>query len=265
MTGRTLRFDPMERGEETDGGSHTQSDSSRTTSEFSFWHALGYFRRGETGERAFLVGAILSFAFAILVEIGLLVTTILAVVPAVALVGYFARVLASSADGATAPPAFSVSRRLLRDGLLAAVVAGSYLLVPAVVLAGTVGGALSRAVAAPQTVPAIQFYAGSVVVLLTALGFAYLAPAAVVLALRRRSLRAGFARDDIGSIVSHAAYFYAWTVALGLLAVGVLVATWLAGVPVVGPALAVFVGFYTLATATHLVGRGCVKATSGRP
>lgn len=224
--------------------------------------ALSYFRRGETGERAFLVGAITSFSLAILLEFGRFVTTLLAVVPAVALASYFARVLVASADGASAPPRFPLSARVFRDGLLATLVAGIYLLVPAVVLLVTVLGALGIEVTAPLAFStSTRIYAGSAVALFVALGFTYLTPAAVVLAVRQESLRAGFGLADIRSLVAHGAYFYAWTMALALLALGAFVAAALAGVPLVGPALAVFAGFYVVATATHLVGLGCARAS----
>jgi hypothetical protein len=223
--------------------------------------ALSYFRRGDHAEGAFLTGAILSFSVAILLELGLLVATLLAAVPAVALSGYFARVLATSADGETAPPAFSFSTRLLRDGLTALGVAGAYLLVPTLLLLVTVGGALSAGATDPLAFPtSVRIYAGSAVASFTALAFAYLAPAAVAVVLQRGSLRAGFG-SGVTSLAGHAAYFYAWTLALALAAFGTFVAAALAGIPVVGRALAVFVGFYVVATATHLVGRGCARAT----
>lgn len=227
--------------------------------------ALAYFRRGENGERAFLAGAILSFSVAILLELATLVTTLLATVPAIALAGYFAQVLATSADGETAPPVFSFSTQLLQDGLLAIVVAGAYLLIPTLALGFTVGGALSIDATGTLSFPVtMRFYVGSAVVLFTVLAFVYLAPAAVVVALRDGSLRAGFGFADIRSLVGHAAYFIAWVLALAVIAFGALLASGLAVVPVVGPALAVFVGFYAATTATHLVGRGCAKA-GGRP
>ena len=223
--------------------------------------AFAYFRRDENGERMFLFGAILSFSVAILLELATLVTTLVAAVPAVALAGYVARVLVSSADGETTPPAISFSTRLFRDGLLAVVVAGVYLLVPTVVLLITVGGAMATDVSAPLAFPtSMGIYAGSVAALLVALVFAYLAPVAVVLAVQRRSLRAGFSLAVIWAVVGHAAYFYAWTLALTLVTVGAFASSGLAEIPVVGPVLAVFVGFYILATATHLVGRGCARA-----
>ena len=226
--------------------------------------ALGYLRRGDHAERAFLVGAILSFSVAILLELGVLVATLLAAIPGVALAGYFARVLATSADGETAPPPFPFSLRLLGDGLLALAIGGAYLLVPTLVLLLTIRGALSTDGTAALTFPtSIRIYAGSTVALLTALAVAYLAPEAVVAALREASIRAAFRPGTIASFAGHAAYFYAWTLALVLAALGAFVAGGLAGIPVVGPAVAVFVGFYVVATATHLVGRGCAKATRG--
>lgn len=223
--------------------------------------ALTYFRRGDHAEAAFLTGAILSFAVAILLELGLVVTTLLAAIPGVALAGYLARVLAASADGEAAPPTFSFSSRLLRDGLLAVAVGGAYLLVPALVLVVTVGGALSTGGAAAMGSPSpVWIYAGSTVVLLTALAFAYLAPGAVAVALREASIRAAVRPGTVASLAGRAAYFYAWTLAVVLVALGAFVARGLAGIPVVGRALAVFVGFYVVATATHLVGRGCAKA-----
>lgn len=227
--------------------------------------SLGYFRRGEHGERAFLTGAICSFLLAICLELRVLPYVAVAVVPALLLVGYLDRILTTSADGSTDPPPISFSRSSLRallgEGLRAAAIAGLFFLVPTILLGITVRGALSAGgTGSIASGMAPQLAAGSMIALFTALAFAYLAPVAVVAA--HRSLREAVRPTTLVPVGVHAAYFYAWTTAFALTGVGLAIAIGVADVPLVGPALGVFVAFYTVATACHLLGRGCALASS---
>lgn len=230
--------------------------------------SLGYFRRGEHGETAFLTGAILSFLLAILLEFRLFPFVTLAVVPGVALVGYFSRILVTSADGAVEPPPLSVSRtlvvELLAAGVRTSVVAGLFLLVPIGLLVATIRGALSAAGAGSmESGITTGIYVGSIVVLFTTLAFAYLVPAAVVIE-SRQTIRAAFRSGELRHLVGHAAYFHAWAVGLAVTGIGLSIALGAAGISVIGPALAIFVALYTISTACHLIGRGCARATKRR-
>ena len=124
--------------------------------------ALTYPFRGENAEEALLVGVALAVAAGLLLRLGLL--AIFAVVPAVLLAGYALAVLRESAEGGDSLPRFSDFRTRAVDGMRVLVVAVGYLLVPAVALALTVGGAAPGA--RPATIGTTTFVLGAGTVVL---------------------------------------------------------------------------------------------------
>lgn len=216
--------------------------------------ALSYPVRAD--EETLLAGAILAVAAGLLARLGVLAA--LAVVPAVLLAGYALAVVGATVEpadsgdsgesaggtpaGADVPPSFADVRALAADGLRALAVAVAYLLVPAVALAVTVGGASAGGRAESLATTVFVFGAGTVV-LVVSLAFAYLLPPAFDLGRLRRA--AGRGR-----------YFVGWVSALVVTGVAGVVLGGLASLGRPGEVLALAGGFYALVAVARLLGRG---------
>lgn len=221
--------------------------------------ALSYPARAD--EETLLVGAILAVAAGLLARLGVLAA--LAVVPAVLLAGYALAVVGASVEsaavrtsadptdgagaaggtpaGADVPPSFGDFRALAADGLRALAVAVAYLLVPAVALAVTVGGASARGRTESLATTVFVFGAGTVV-LVVSLAFAYLLPPAFDLGRLRR-------------VAGRGRYFVAWVSALVVAGVAGVALGVLASLGRPGEVAALAGGFYALVVVARLLGR----------
>jgi hypothetical protein len=218
-----------------------------------FSEVLTYPVRGEDAEETLLVGTVLALATGLLVRLDVLAA--LAVIPVSLLAGYVLAVLRESAADATRPPpSFSDVRALATDGLRAMLVAVGYLVVPAVVLGVTVGGASGGVRPANLGTTAVVLGGGTVVLFLS-LAFAYLLPAALAAVARSGRLRSAVAVGDLARTVTDARYFVGWVGALAVGAVAVLLFAALASLGRPGEVVAFAGGFYWLVTVTHLLGR----------
>lgn len=217
--------------------------------------ALRYPIRGERGYERVLVGGGLALASAFV-----------PLVPLVFVAGYVVRVLSHTGGGGgdalrDVPPGFDGVLDLFRDGLAAVVVGAAYLLVPAAVLAVTVGGLLGGDADVATPGAATGVLVGSTAALALAVAFVYPLPAALVGYATRRRLRAAF---DVGLLLRAAGdgrYLFAWLV--GVAALGTAAA--LFG-PLNALALGFFLAFYAAAVAAALVGTAtapAVRATGG--
>lgn len=223
--------------------------------------AIVYPTRGDDADESLVTVAILALAAGLLARSG--VFAVLAVAPVALLVGYLGRVLAASADGADALPAFADLRGLAREGAVGLAVAAAYLGVPAALLAVTYAGAVGRTGATADLGNAVTVFGGATVTLAVCVGFAYLFPAALTRAAVEGRLRAAFDRS-LGGVARDAAYFTGWVVAVLAVALGHAVAGVAAAVPVVGPLVAVAVSLYATLVAGGAAGRAYGRAKNGR-
>jgi len=174
------------------------------------------------------------------------------VLPLVAIAGYLARVLATTA----ATPSHESPERpdwrpvapLLRDGLRLSLTCLGYLAVPVALLVVTLGGPL-EGVDPTGTTDGLVFVAGTTVSTLLAFAICYPLPAALVAVARERSLRTAVDATLIGPATRDAGYL----VATLLSAAGLAVAAAAYG-PLNAVALGFFVAFYVEMLAAAAVG-----------
>ncbi len=182
----------------------------------------------------------------------------LPVLPFVAVAGYLARVLSTTATtpSHTEPerPGWRPVAPLLKDGIRLFVTCLGYLLVPVTLLVVTLGGPL-EGIDPTGTTDGVIFLAGTTVSTLLAFALIYPLPAALVAVAREQTLRAAIDTTLIGAATRDAGYL----VATLLSAAGVAVAAAAYG-PLNAVALGFFVGFYAEVVAAAAVGEATGRA-----
>ena len=210
--------------------------------------ALAYPLRAD--ERTLVTGASLAIALGLALRLGVLALPI-----AVVLAGYAAAVIRTSADDERAPPRFEEIRRLASDGLRALAVAIGYLVVPVVVLAGSLGGTL--AAARPESfATTVVVSAAGTVLLFVSLAFAYLLPAAIAGVASTGRLGAALARSRLRSTITDGRYFLAWAAALLVASVAGALLGAVASLGRPGEVVALVGGLYAALVVARLLGRG---------
>lgn len=190
------------------------------------------------------------------------------VVPALLVMGYNLRVVASVLEGEGEPPVFDDWGALFVDGLKAAVVLLVYVLLPLAVgtaiVAAIAGAAGFRFGPGPPRITggfALGGLAFVVALLLAGLALLvwYLAPAALVHLARTRRLRAAFSTDDVRELAEASAYGSAWLQALAVFAANAVVLLVLnsAGIGVI---LSGFITFYAFVAMSFLYAQGAREA-----
>ncbi|MDR5671650.1 hypothetical protein AArcCO_1852 [Halalkaliarchaeum sp. AArc-CO] len=245
--------------------------------------ALAVLPRSDDGIGTAIVGGVLLFLTVVFVPLwlGLLVVTPLAVLlapialaPALVLRGYYVRVIQSGLAGDTSVPSFVGWGGLYRAGV-ASVLLSIVLLLPAVLLValGAAAGAviqLGRVDLGGMAEPVYAVSIGFVAVLLIGylLAFLYVRPAALACFAATGRLAAGLSPRRNLRVAFSGGFATGWLVAMFVT---------LAGLVLVGPFLAVLVGFPLLfvvrVVAHNLYGRGasetldCTAASdaSGEP
>ncbi|WP_435146930.1 DUF4013 domain-containing protein [Halobaculum sp. P14] len=149
-----------------------------------------------------------------------LVSVWVPVLPLVPVLGYLLRVLRP--DAVDAPPRFTDVPSLLRDGVVAAVVAAAYLAVPVVGLAITARGLFLGGPGAG--VGRLGVIVGGAATILFVCCFTYPLPAALA-AAARSGLRTAFDVRALLGVVTNARYFYGWSIGVGALGVAAAFAT----------------------------------------
>jgi hypothetical protein len=216
-----------------------------------FQEALEYPRNDENWVRTVLIGSVLaltSFLF----------------VPALALLGYYTRVLRGSMAGGDQPPVFDEWGDLLVDGAKAFVVTFVYLLIPAIIFSIAVGGVVMAAVfgngelGVGSILGAFAGFAVSGVVFLLVW---YAVPAALANYARTGNIGSGFAFSELRPALTSGKYAMPWAIALGVFIAAGIVVGILNVVPFVGFILALPVNFYAAVVAFKLYGDGFEDAT----
>lgn len=180
-------------------------------------------------------------------------------VPLFFVYGYLVRTIRGSLSGRAEPPVFSEWGELLVDGVQAWLISVIYLLVPLVVAGFTVGGsvlAIATGSEAGGVAGAGGLMFGFAISALLALAFGYLAAVAIVNFAREGQFGAAFDFDLIKTVAVDREYAVPWLVSVGVL----VVASILAGIPVVGWLISPFVSFYAAIVAANLWANGFNQA-----
>src|SRR6056297_2389992 len=119
--------------------------------------AINYPLEGDQTSDILVVGGVLSIISGILAAIFLLLSVFtfglgfilmpLAFIPSLGIMGYYVRVLESTVDGGSEPPAFDDIAGAFKDGLVATAIGVAYYLIPSVLflVAALFGGVLGGA------------------------------------------------------------------------------------------------------------------------
>lgn len=215
--------------------------------------ALNYPRESEDWVKTVVIGAVLTlFGFLL--------------IPAIAVFGYYMRVMRGTVAGETEPPVFDEWGELLVDGLKGFVVTFVYMLVPAIVFGVSVGGLITAAVSGNGDV-GFGAIAGALLGLTVAgvvsLVFWYVVPAAVANVARTGNVGSGFAFGELRPALLSGTYAVPWLLSVIVL-IGAGVVTGLLNViPFLGFLLAMPVSFYATVVAFRLAATGFGNATEG--
>lgn len=197
---------------------------------------------------------------------GLLVLFGFLIVPLFAVYGYLVATIRDSLDGASSPRPFDDWGQLLVEGAQAWLISVLYLLVPAIVGALTIGGAVAALATGSDVGSAVGaggLFVGIVATGVLTLAFGYFSVVGIVNFAREERFAAAFDSSVIRAVAFDRAYAIPWLVSVGILFVASLVSS----IPVVGWLLTPFVTFYAAVVAATLWADGFAQAresTTGR-
>lgn len=213
--------------------------------------AINYPRESEDWVRTVVIGSVLTlFGFLL--------------IPAIAVFGYYVRVMRGTIAGETEPPVFDEWGELFVDGLKAFVVTFVYMLVPGIVFGVTVGGLVTAAALGNGDVgfgAILGALAGFAVAAVISLVFWYLVPAAVANVARTGRIGSGFAFGELRPALASGSYAVPWLLSVAVLVVAGVVTGVLNVVPLLGFLLAIPVTFYATVVAFRLAATGFRDAT----
>lgn len=193
---------------------------------------------------------------------GVLVFLGFLLVPLALVYGYLVGAIRDSLTGEPAPSTFDDWGAMLVDGVQAMVVWFVYLLVPLVVGAVAVGGAVLAMATGTETGAAAGLgglFVGFALTALLLLVFGYVATAAVVNFAREARFGAAFDVGVLKRVVLSRDFAIAWLVSFVVL----LVVGLIGSLPLVGWILAPFAGFYGMVVAAGLWADGFSAALAG--
>ena len=215
--------------------------------------AINYPRENDDWVRTVVIGSVLTlFGFLL--------------IPAIAVFGYYVRVIRGTISGESEPPVFDEWEELFVDGLKAFVVTLVYMLVPAIVLGISVGGLVVAAVFGTGDVGFGAFLgalAGFVLSGIITLVFWYVVPAAVANVARTGNIGSGFAFGELRPALLSSTYAVPWLLSVGVLVGAGVVTGVLNVVPLLGFLLAIPVTFYATVVAFRIAATGFREATGG--
>jgi hypothetical protein len=187
-------------------------------------------------------------------------------IPAFVAYGYMVRAIQASLEGESEPPAFGDWGGLIVDGLKLFVIGFLYLLIPFIVFAVTVGGAIVGMATGGQTGAAAGFgtlILGLLVFLVLSLVFGYFAAVGIVNFASKDQFGAAFDFGVIKSVGLNSDFAVPWLISVGVF-LGVSVITGVLNViPGLGAIVGVFLNFYALIVAANLWAGGFNEASDG--
>ena len=213
--------------------------------------AINYPRESEDWVRTVVIGAVLTL-FGVLL------------IPAIAVFGYYMRVMRGTLSGEAEPPVFDEWGELLTDGLKGFVVTFVYLLVPGIVFGVSVGGLVLAVLFGSGDVgfaSALGALAGVLVSAVITLVFWYVVPAAVANVARTGKVGSGFAFGELRPVLTSGTYAVPWALSVAVLVGAGVVTGILNVVPILGFLLAIPVTFYATVVAFRLAATGFRDAT----
>lgn len=190
---------------------------------------------------------------------GILVLLGFLLIPLFLAYGYIVRAIRERLAGASEPPTFGDWGTLFVEGLQAWIIGLIYMIIPVLVGAVTVGGAITAMATGTEAGVAAGLggmFVGFAVTFVLALLFGYVAVAAVVNFAREERFGAAFDFGVLKGIVLHRDYAVAWVLSI----VVFFVASLVNAIPLIGWILAPFVGFYAAIVATDLWSDGVSEA-----
>lgn len=205
---------------------------------------LRYPTEGEKWMRTILIGGILSL-------LGFLL------IPLLFVYGYLVRVIRESREGTQDPPSFEDWGDLFVEGLQVFVIGLVYMLIPLIVAAVTIGGAILAILTGTDlgmAVGAGGLIFGPLLTMLLTLVFGYVAVAAIVNFALEETFGAAFDLQTLKSAVLHRDYAVAWILSVVVLVAGAVLGGVISEIPWIGPIIAAFVGFYAAMVAAVLWG-----------
>ncbi|WP_256392202.1 DUF4013 domain-containing protein [Natronoarchaeum rubrum] len=181
---------------------------------------LRYPFRADRPTDLFAIGVVLGLAVAVLLRIAAAFYPIvvwvpavaLAILPAVALLGYLLRAFAATVEGSETPPSFGAPSELLRDGARASVVTLAYLFVPLAAVLVTLVGASQSPLSGESISPGatLGIYAAGTMTLVFVGLFCYAYLAAFGALARGESLRSALDPRGRRGTLGDARYFVGW-------------------------------------------------------
>ena len=185
------------------------------------------------------------------------------VIPMFVVMGYVVRALRAGMEGAEEPPVFDEWGDLLKEGVLASVIAFVYQLVPIIVFSVLVVGSLIPMITGGEAGFGLGFigiFAAFFAWWILSIVFGYVGFAAVANYAKEGSLGAGFDFGAIITVITSTDYMLAWAYVIVLnIVVGVFVSV-LNIIPGLGLIAGAFLGFYALIIAGWLWGDGFASA-----
>jgi hypothetical protein len=183
-------------------------------------------------------------------------------VPLLPLYGYLMNVLRSGMDHGEEPPVFEDWSDLFVEGAKVFAISLAYFLVPLVILAVTVGGAVISIIAGNAGAgTALGALAGFGLAAVVSLVFYYVLPAALANFARSGDIGSAFALDELRPVLVSGSYAKDWLLALGIIVVAGIVASLLSVVPLIGAVAGVFVTFYAIVAAFYIYGQAFEDAS----
>ena len=194
------------------------------------------------------------------------VTTLLSIfiLPTIVVMGYLVRALRAGMERAEEPPVFDEWGELLKEGVMATIIAFVYQLVPIIVFSALIVGSLIPMLTGSEAGFGLGFFgliAAFFAWWVLAIVFGYVGFAAVANYAKEGSIAAGFDIGTIIQVITSTDYMLAWLYVIALNIVVGLVAAMLNIVPFLGTIIGAFVGFYALIIAGWLWGDGFASAT----
>ncbi|MFP8957310.1 DUF4013 domain-containing protein [Natrialbaceae archaeon A-CW3] len=205
-----------------------------------------YPTESEDWMRTMLIGGLLSF-------LGFLL------IPLVFVYGYLVRVIRESREGSQDLPSFDDWGDLFVEGLQVFVIGLVFMLIPLVVAAVTIGGAVLAMLTGTDlgmVVGAGGLVLGLLLSMLLTLVFGYVAVAAIVNFALEETFSAAFDLQTLKSAMLHRDYAVAWILSVVVLIAGAVLGGLISEIPWIGSIIAAFVGFYAAMVAAVLWGDG---------
>lgn len=188
------------------------------------------------------------------------------IIPILLVYGFIIRVIQSRLAGQRQPPEFGDWATLLVDGVKVAIIGFVYLLIPLIVAAFTIGGALMSIATGTEAGAAVGLaglFGGFLLSSLLVLIFGYIAVAAIVNFARTEQFGDAFDFGTIKQVIFHSDYAIAWLTAVVVLIVAGIVAGMLNIIPILGWVVAAFVYFYAQIVAAGIWADGFEAAREG--